>query len=194
MFRLIVTVTACQLTAINIRTYQKGVNSTSMFDLRLWSYRKWVFSPLPAVESKRIGSICDYLGEISSQQVCGFVGVPHCPNKATQPSQSSRGINQSERAPLQSRAASHRCPLRSSSLDKAKRRTVVFQTTTLPQALPTTSPIIQDLDLSRPSTRTPLCEKQTLLFQPRTGPVSAFHPSSTIEEVGCPPFSRAFLI
>ena len=54
------------------------------------------------------------------------------------------------------------------------------------------SSFIKDLDLSHPSARTPLCENRTLLFQPRIGPVSVFHPSSTIEGVSSPPFSLFF--
>lgn len=56
------------------------------------------------------------------------------------------------------------------------------------------SSFIKDLDLSHPSARTPLCENRTLLFQPRIGPVSVFHPSSTIEGVSSPPFSLFFFL
>ena len=45
-----------------------------------------------------------------------------------------------------------------------------------------------------PSARTPLCEKQTLLFLPRIGPVSVFHPNSTIEEVCSIYFSPFFFL
>jgi hypothetical protein len=122
------------------------------------------------------------------------VSVPHWPNKATQPRLSHPEVSTRLRKPSSSVEPLDIFPFfPHSPFEKAKSLTVVFQTISSAQAFPTTRFIIQDLDLSHPSARTLLCEKQTLLFQPRIGLVSVFHPSSTIEEVCCLDFSRFFL-